>query len=69
MRWQGQRVDTAEEQALPGLAGFVRTIRSPEFDGVVFHEVLAKSVLNRVPAGSRMPFAWTVNPYRGCSHG
>jgi DNA repair photolyase len=72
MRWQGQRLDpadTAGQQALPGLAGCVRTVRTPEFDGVVFHEVLAKSVLNRVAAGSRMPFAWSVNPYRGCSHG
>jgi len=33
-----------------------------------FYEVYAKSVLNRVPAQSRMPFRWTVNPYRGCSH-
>ena len=27
-----------------------------------------KSVLNRVPESSRMPFRWTINPYRGCSH-
>lgn len=33
-----------------------------------FHEVLAKTALNRVPARSSMPFSWTVNPYRGCSH-
>ena len=33
-----------------------------------FHEVHARSVLNRVPAASRMPFRWTVNPYRGCGH-
>jgi DNA repair photolyase len=25
-------------------------------------------VLNRVPKASRMPFRWTINPYRGCSH-
>jgi DNA repair photolyase len=25
-------------------------------------------VLNRVPERSRMPFRWTINPYRGCSH-
>ncbi len=31
-------------------------------------EVRARSVLNRVPGASRMPFEWTVNPYRGCSH-
>ena len=34
-----------------------------------FYEVRAKSVLNRVPEKSQMPFRWTVNPYRGCSHG
>lgn len=27
-----------------------------------------KSALNRVPEESRMPFRWTVNPYRGCTH-
>ena len=35
---------------------------------ITFHEVLARSALNRVPAVSRVPFNWTVNPYRGCSH-
>ncbi len=33
-----------------------------------FYEVHARSVLNRVPGRSRMPFSWTINPYRGCSH-
>src|SRR5205814_1002926 len=28
----------------------------------------ARSILNRVPEQSRMPFRWTINPYRGCSH-
>ncbi|MDQ3856860.1 MAG: radical SAM protein [Actinomycetota bacterium] len=27
-----------------------------------------KSALNRVPDASRVPFRWTVNPYRGCTH-
>ena len=35
---------------------------------MVFHEVRAKSVLNKVPGQSPMPFRWTINPYRGCSH-
>jgi DNA repair photolyase len=43
-------------------------VRTPEFSGITFHEVLAKSALNRVPSVSRVPFNWTVNPYRGCSH-
>lgn len=54
--------------ALLPLAGLVRSVSTPEFTGVTFHEVTAKSVLNKVAAGSRMPFEWTVNPYRGCSH-
>ena len=33
-----------------------------------FYEVHARSALNRVPAASRMPFRWTINPYRGCTH-
>jgi DNA repair photolyase len=68
MRWDQQRVDV-DEQILPGLPGLVRSVRTPEFAGMVFHEVRAKSVLNRVPGASPMPFSWTVNPYRGCSHG
>lgn len=35
---------------------------------MVFHEVRARSVLNKVPSQSSMPFRWTINPYRGCSH-
>jgi DNA repair photolyase len=46
----------------------VRTFDSPEFRDVTFYEVEAKSILNRVPAASRMPFEWTINVYRGCRH-
>ncbi|MFD5425172.1 radical SAM protein, partial [Streptomyces sp. NPDC127084] len=45
-----------------------RTFDTPEFRGITFHEIRARSILNRVPGASRMPFEWTVNPYRGCSH-
>lgn len=78
MRWGGQSVTATRERqsALPGLGlaemaampGHLRTVRSPDFKGMVFHEVLAKSALNKVPGASSMPFSWTVNPYRGCSH-
>ena len=27
-----------------------------------------RSALNPVPEGSRMPYRWTINPYRGCTH-
>ncbi|GAB6856280.1 hypothetical protein JCM13591A_03850 [Microbacterium xylanilyticum] len=71
MRWQGQRIDDTDDQALPGMenrTGFLRTVTTPEFAGMTFHEVLAKSALNHVPGPSKMPFSWTINPYRGCSH-
>ncbi|TPX05209.1 radical SAM protein, partial [Schumannella luteola] len=36
---------------------------------LTFHEVLAKSALNHVPGAAKaLPFGWTINPYRGCSH-
>ncbi len=67
VRWDQQRADGGEP-VLPGLDGLPRSVRTPEFDGVTFHEVHAKSVLNKIPEGSGVPFGWTVNPYRGCSH-
>lgn len=52
--------------ALPGAT--VRTFDTPGFAGMTFYEVRAKSLINRVPGQSRVPFSWTINPYRGCSH-
>ncbi|MFD2766803.1 Rv2578c family radical SAM protein [Micromonospora eburnea] len=52
--------------ALPG--AIARTFDTPEFAGMTFYEVRAKSIVNRVPGTSRVPFEWTINPYRGCSH-
>lgn len=71
MRWQGQELGVADAGALPGLEqlnGLVRSVTTPEFAGVTFHEVMCKSALNHVPGASAMPFDWTVNPYRGCTH-
>ncbi|MDX2972716.1 Rv2578c family radical SAM protein [Kribbella solani] len=71
MRWAGQRIDVEAPDALPGLgsiAGLVRSVTTPEFQGVTFHEVLARSALNSVPGAAALPFSWTVNPYRGCTH-
>ncbi|MGV0852457.1 Rv2578c family radical SAM protein [Mycolicibacterium phlei] len=69
MRWDGQGVGV-DDGALPGLAriGFVRSVRTPQFEGMTFHEVLCKSALNKVPNAAMLPFRWTVNGYRGCSH-
>lgn len=71
VRWGGQEVRedaVGDDRVLPGMRGLLRTVRPPEFAGMVFHEVEARSALNKVPGGSSMPFSWTINPYRGCSH-
>jgi DNA repair photolyase len=80
MRWEAQTLQVgggigqdgggtpAAPAALLPLSGLQRSISTPEFAGTTFHEVVAKSVLNRVPESSPMPFRWTVNPYRGCTH-
>lgn len=80
MRWNhltedgGSRGDAADGRpgGPPALFGadsvVTRTFDTPEFRGITFHEVRARSIVNRVPGASRMPFEWTVNPYRGCSH-
>lgn len=69
MRWEGQTLGV-DDGALPGLQrlGLVRSVRTPQFEGITFHEVLCKSALNEVPNASRLPFRFTVNGYRGCSH-
>ncbi|MFD8328590.1 Rv2578c family radical SAM protein [Streptomyces lydicus] len=65
MRWENLGESPS---ALFGTDVVSRTIDTPEFRGITFHEVRARSIVNRVPGASRMPFEWTVNPYRGCSH-
>ena len=71
MRWNNLSLAAPESPgalplALPGAVA--RTFDSPGFAGMTFYEIQAKSIISRVPAASRMPFEWTINPYRGCSH-
>jgi len=74
VRWDNLRIDpegeAAEAARLPGYRddAVVRRFDAPEALDMRFYEVRAKSALNRVPEASRMPFRWTINPYRGCSH-
>lgn len=71
MRWDhlAENPTAAGDAALFGASAVTtRTFDTPEFRGITFHEIRARSILNRVPGASRMPFEWTVNPYRGCSH-
>ena len=70
MRWDNLRIDGQEAARLPGYRdeAVVRRFDAPEALDTRFYEVGARSVLNRVPKSSRMPFPWTINPYRGCTH-
>lgn len=71
MRWDNLTENTAKQGNAALFAAdavTTRTFDTPEFQGITFHEIRARSIVNRVPGASRMPFEWTVNPYRGCSH-
>jgi DNA repair photolyase len=70
VRWDNLGIDGEEARQLPGYRdeAVVRRFDAPEALDTRFYEVRAKSALNRVPKQSRMPFRFTINPYRGCSH-
>ncbi len=70
VRWSRLSEQADSGRRLPGYrdAAVVRHFDAPEALDMRFYEVRARSLLNRVPAASRMPFRWTVNPYRGCGH-
>lgn len=63
LRWS--TVDEESELALPGTG---ERITHPEFEGIEFLHVRARSLLNHVPAAANLPFEWTINVYRGCTH-
>jgi DNA repair photolyase len=58
--------------APPKLVGIARLAQSSprvrERTGVEYFSLPARSALNRESSG-RLPFAWTLNPYRGCEFG
>jgi len=45
-----------------------RHIGRGEYRGMEFLHVRARTIINSLPASSRMPFRHTINAYRGCSH-
>jgi DNA repair photolyase len=70
VRWDSQSVEAEHDPRLPGFNEdvVIRRFDAPEALDTRFHEIRTKSAINRVPGASRVPFEWTVNPYRGCSH-
>jgi DNA repair photolyase len=76
MRWDALRTNAPADgqphaPSAPMLfehGAVTRTFDTPAFRGMTFYEIQARSIINRVPDASRVPFRWTINPYRGCSH-
>jgi len=70
VRWDNLTIGEDEAARLPGHRdpATIRRFDAPEALDIRFYEIHAKSAINRVPAASKMPFRWTVNPYRGCTH-
>jgi DNA repair photolyase len=80
MRWDSLRLDSSEADDHGGTAAgytappliergaVARTFDTPEFRGMTFYEIHAKSIVSEVPKSSRMMFRYTINPYRGCQH-
>jgi DNA repair photolyase len=68
LRWKlsdddgGQPMLFAEEDLVE------RHVGIGEYRGLEFLHVNARRIINEVPASSRMPFRFTINAYRGCSH-
>src|SRR5688572_4520984 len=65
MRWTALTESDGDMLPIPG--AIARTFDTPGFAGMTFYEVRAKSLINHV-RGSRLPFEYTINPYRGCTH-
>lgn len=67
LRWQLADEKLDDEELFPGF-GAVRHVGSGAYAGMEFLEVHARSVVNTLPASSRLPFRHTINAYRGCAH-
>jgi DNA repair photolyase len=70
VRWSNLTITADEQARLPGYRddAVVRRFDAPEALETRFYEIRAKSAINKVPEASQVPFRWTINPYRGCSH-
>lgn len=68
LRWRladddgGQGALFAEEELVD------RHVGRGEYRGLEFLHVNAKRIINEVPKASPVPFRYTINAYRGCSH-
>ena len=68
-RWRRAEEEAGEAPALFDADQLLdRHVGRGEFSGMEFLHVNARRIINQVPSASRVPFRWTINAYRGCSH-
>jgi DNA repair photolyase len=68
LRWK-LADDDGDQGALFSSEELIAPVRGTgRLSGMEFLHVNARRIINEVPAASRMPFRYTINVYRGCSH-
>ena len=68
IRWKLTSDDSGQGALFSDEELVERHVGGGEFQGLEFLHVNARRIINEVPAGSRVPFRYTINAYRGCSH-
>jgi DNA repair photolyase len=68
VRWRTTNDDSPQAALFDADSLLDRHVGKGEFRGLEFLHVNARRIINEVPAASRMPFRYTINAYRGCSH-
>src|SRR5580700_273893 len=68
LRWRRAEDEDLPASLFPDEAVLERHVGTGEYRGLEFLHVNARRVINDIPKASRMPFRYTINAYRGCSH-
>ncbi|MDQ3573644.1 MAG: radical SAM protein [Actinomycetota bacterium] len=68
LRWRLADDDRGQTSLFADEELVERHVGGGEYRGLEFLHVNARRIINEVPRASRVPFRYTVNPYRGCSH-
>lgn len=68
LRWRLATDEDTPAALFDADADIERHVGVGQSRGLTFYEVNSKRIINKVPDSSRMPFRYTINAYRGCSH-
>jgi DNA repair photolyase len=68
MRWRLADDDGAQGSLFSSDELVTHERGTGRLSGMEFMHVHARRIINEVPAAARLPFRYTINAYRGCSH-